>query len=172
MTSTTKSHDTSTAATTEMAKPTSAPAMTDKDMRPTSLWDLFTTSWPRADRWFESLIPSTGGAQLRVEEEWKDDVLTIRCEAPGVDPDKDVNVWVENNVLHVEVHRRTSTSEKSDGRMRSEFRYGQFRRSMMLPDGVDANALKATYRDGILEVSVPVPAPKKAASAKIPVTTK
>jgi HSP20 family protein len=53
--------------------------------------------------------------------------------------------------------RQQRETSKSDGGFRSEFRYGSFQRTLSLPKGCTAADVSATYRDGILEVTVPVP---------------
>jgi HSP20 family protein len=95
--------------------------------------------------------------RMRVEEEVLNEELVIRAETPGVDPDKDVEITIDNGVLRLAVERRKEETTKTDGGFRSEFRYGSFHRSVALPKGASAKDVKATYRDGILEVHVPMP---------------
>ncbi|MFD1211683.1 Hsp20/alpha crystallin family protein [Arthrobacter sp. GCM10027362] len=96
-------------------------------------------------------------SMIRVEEEVKDDVLTVRAELPGIDPEKDVDVSVSEGQLHIRAERREKTEQKDKGSYRSEFRYGSFFRSVPLPKGVKDEDIKATYKDGVLEVTAPVP---------------
>jgi HSP20 family protein len=98
--------------------------------------------------------------RIRVEEEMVGDDLVIRAELPGVDPDKDVDVTIDGDMLTVSAERRKEEKSEKDGQFRSEFRYGSFRRSLRMPRGVTADDIGATYRDGILEVRVPVPKSK------------
>jgi HSP20 family protein len=95
--------------------------------------------------------------RMRVEEERVNDELVIRAETPGVDPDKDVEITIDNDVLTLAVERRKEETTKSNCGYRSEFRYGSFHRSVALPKGTSAKDVKATYHDGILEVHVPMP---------------
>ena len=74
----------------------------------------------------------------------------IRAEIPGIDPEKDVKVTVEDNTLVIAAER---TEEKSD-KTRSEFQYGSFRRAMTLPTGAKVDDIKASYADGILTVTI------------------
>jgi len=110
--------------------------------------------------WFDSGLPSwgdmwrRGSHPIRIEDRLEDDRYVIRAELPGVDPDKDVEITVDQGVLSVAAERREQSSEKG----RSEFRYGSFRRSVTLPPGAQEEAVRARYSDGILEVSVPVAA--------------
>jgi HSP20 family protein len=88
----------------------------------------------------------------------------MRAELPGIDPDKDVEIAVQNGVLTVRAERR----EEKEGR-RSEFHYGTFTRSMTLPAGADVDDVKATYIDGILEIRIAVPELKKPEAKRISV---
>ena len=84
----------------------------------------------------------------------KSDNLVIRAEIPGAKPE-DLDVRIENGVLslHGERKRELDVDEKSSHRL--ERVYGSFTRSFSLPTIVDASKITATYKDGILEVSVP-----------------
>jgi len=94
---------------------------------------------------------------IRVEEEVKDNVLTIRAELPGIDPEKDVEISVVEGELHIRGERREESEQKEKGSYRSEFRYGSFYRSVPLPKGVKDGDITATYKDGVLEIKAPVP---------------
>lgn len=94
--------------------------------------------------------------RIRVEEELKDNAMVIRAELPGIDPDKDVEISVTEGMLRITAERRSETKEENEGRVRSEFHYGSYVRTLPLPKGASENDVKATYKDGILEVTVPV----------------
>ena len=68
---------------------------------------------------------------MRIEDRLEEDRYVVQAELPGVDPDKDVHIDVQNNQLMVSAERREETTEKG----RSEFRYGSFRRRVSLPPG-------------------------------------
>jgi HSP20 family protein len=110
-----------------------------------------------------------GGNFLRVEQFRDGDTLVIRAEAPGIDPEKDVDLQIVNGVLHIRAERQERSEQKDKSVYRSEFRYGAFVRDIPLPDGVKEDDIKATYNDGILEVRVPLPKGKQAAAKKISV---
>ena len=76
---------------------------------------------------------------------------------PGIDPEKDVDVSVSDGVLHIQAERQEKTEHKEKDGYRSEFRYGSFMRDITLPRGVKEEDVTASYRDGVLEVRVPVP---------------
>lgn len=107
---------------------------------------------------------------MRVEEIHEGDTLVVRAELPGVDPDKDVDISVSDGVLHIEGRREESTEDKKEGSYRSEFRYGKFSRDLALPKGVESKQVKATYRDGILEVRIPWPVTKAQAPERVAIS--
>ncbi|MDP2293291.1 MAG: Hsp20/alpha crystallin family protein [Actinomycetota bacterium] len=128
-----------------------------KTDRPISrLFDWFEPN--ELTRFVEGLRPFED--RIRVEEEVVGDDLVIRAEMPGVDPDKDVDITIDGDVLSVTAERRKEEKTEKDGQFRSEFRYGSFRRSIRMPRGVTADDVTASYRDGILEVKVPMPKTK------------
>jgi HSP20 family protein len=93
---------------------------------------------------------------LRVEELIDDGTLVVRAELPDIDPDKDVELSVANGVLHIQAHREEKTERKDKDVYRSEFRYGSFVRNVPLPEGVKDDDITASYKDGILEIRVPM----------------
>lgn len=111
----------------------------------------------------------TGERMVPVEEFMDEGTLVVRAELPGVDPDKDVEIAVEDGVLTLRAERRQEeVTEMKDG-YRSEFRYGSFSRTVMLPAGAGPDDVTATYDDGVLEVRIPMPAPA-AERRTVPVT--
>jgi len=121
-------------------------------------------TWP--PRWMELFDDDSF---IRVEEVREDGALVIRAELPGVDPEKDVEIVVENGVLTLHGERREESEDKRRHRRRSEFRYGSFSRTIPLPVGATEEDVKATYENGILEVRVPVDG-QKAEAKKVPIT--
>lgn len=87
-----------------------------------------------------------------IEHDGEDAV--VRLELPGLDVAKDVTVEVDRGRLVVRGERRDERSEKANGRIRSEVRYGAFRREFGLPKQVSAEAISASYDAGVLTVRV------------------
>jgi HSP20 family protein len=125
-------------------------------------WFEFPELFNRLDRGFTHPI--------RIEEERTDDALVIRAEMPGCDPDRDVDIEVVDGMLRVRAERREEERSDKDGTVTSEFRYGVFTRTVPVPRGTTADAIKASYKDGILEITVPRPATTEPATAKVAVT--
>lgn len=89
---------------------------------------------------------------IRVEEFMRNGHYVVRAELPGIDPDRDVTVRLDEGILAIDAERR----EEHRDHGRSEFRYGSFSRRIPLPPGTDESKVHARYKGGILEVSVPV----------------
>jgi HSP20 family protein len=91
-----------------------------------------------------------------IESYVEGDKFTVRVELPGVDP-KDVDIKVAGGILTVKgAHEQKTETKKRDFFLR-EIRYGSFERSIPLPEGMKAEDLKATYRDGVLELTATMP---------------
>lgn len=88
--------------------------------------------------------------------------MFIRAELPGLTKD-DVKVEIGDDLLTIQGERKQEKHEKQEGSIRSERCYGTFFRQLSLPEGVDADAAKATFRNGMLEIEMPVVAKKSAA---------
>ncbi|WP_341360430.1 Hsp20/alpha crystallin family protein [Georgenia sp. M64] len=118
------------------------------------LWE----SWPFGDfPWPFREAGRPAGVPIRVEEHRDGDHVVVRAELPGVDPEKDIDVTVEDGILTIRAERRESTEKKEDKSYRSEFRYGSFVRRLPVPRGVRTEDVSASYRDGVLEVRLPAP---------------
>ena len=109
---------------------------------------------------------------IRVEELVDGDTLVIRAEAPGLDPEKDIEVSIVGDALHIRAERKEQKEEKDKDSYRSEFRYGSYFRALPLPQDVKEEDIKVTYKDGVLEVRTPLPqsALTESTRTKLPIT--
>ena len=120
----------------------------------------FRAIFPDLAAWLES--PWAGppsflvGQVFRVEEAIRDDRYVIRADLPGLDPENDIEVTVDDRILTIRAERRQQDNETHH----SEFRYGSFARQVKLPARVDAADVTARYDRGVLEVTAPVGAAK------------
>lgn len=110
-----------------------------------------------------------GAHLVKVEEIVEDDVHVVRAELPGIDPEKDVGIDVFDGMLHIAAEREERSEEERGKGYRTEFRYGRFERTIRLPEGTSAEDITATYKDGILEVRVPVVEKADKPVARIPI---
>ncbi len=102
----------------------------------------------------------------KIDVKSKGDDIVVRAELPGVDP-AEVDIEVTDGVLTIKGERKAEEEREGEGWLIRESSYGSFERSMVLPEGVTAEDIKADYTDGILEIHVP-----KALEAAKPKTTK
>ena len=86
----------------------------------------------------------------------KDDKLVVRADLPGLTKDN-VSIEVDDDVLVISGERSDETRDERDDFYRTERSYGRFFRAIQLPDGVEAEKIDATFKDGVLEVTIPTP---------------
>jgi len=142
---------------------------TTEVVRPENRWFF---DFPDMRRWFDTLPMRLSPFEaMKVEEEMEDGVFVVRAEMPGINPEKDAEVWVADGMLHVRAERKQEKKEEKEGIFRSEFSYGSFHRAVALPKGALAKDVKATYKDGVLEVRLPVQTAEEQV-AKVPITRK
>lgn len=109
---------------------------------------------------------------IRVDQYRDNNAEVIRAELPGIDPDKDVQITVTDGLLRIDAERRLEKKTEDKGYLRHELHYGGLTRTLPLPEGVTESDIIATYKDGILEIRIPVPErpavsePKKIAVTK------
>ena len=99
-----------------------------------------------------------------IESYVEGDKFHVRVDLPGVDP-KDVEVTVANDMLTIRGKREHHSEEHDRNCMHRELSYGSFERTLALPSGVKADDIKASYRNGVMELTVPLPA----AERKVPI---
>lgn len=90
------------------------------------------------------------GQGMRMEDFVRNGHYIVRAELPGVDPEKEVDVSVNEGILSIRAERKEEEIDKTH----SEFRYGVFSRRIVLPPGADEEHVQASYDKGILEVVV------------------
>jgi HSP20 family protein len=116
---------------------------------------------------FEASTPGNGGT-LGAARRWipamdlveTEDDFVLRADLPGLS-ESDVNIELEDNVLTISGQRKAEHEERKEGYYRVERASGSFSRSLTLPEGVDPEAVKASFDKGVLEVRVPKPEQRK-----------
>jgi HSP20 family protein len=107
----------------------------------------------------QALTPATDVVETDKE-------IQITAELPGLE-DKDVKIDLSDNVLTIRGEKKAEREEKDQNYRMIERSYGSFMRSLELPAGVDAGAIKATIANGVLKVTVPKPAPAQAKTIEV-----
>ena len=85
-----------------------------------------------------------------------ENAILIKAELPGIKKD-DVSVDVKNNVLTIKGARSFDKEIKEENYYRKERSFGKFQRSFTLPEAIDPAAIKANFKNGVLEIKVPKP---------------
>jgi HSP20 family protein len=122
-----------------------------------------------SDRWSIELvahsIPSARRSGMAIEFR-EGNHLVIQAELPGIDPDRDLEVTIAHDVLHIRASRETGPDPAN---LRSDLRFGTFVRDIPLPDGTLEDQVVASYRDDLLEVRAPIGDHTRVAAVRIPV---
>ncbi len=119
----------------------------------------FLTTFDR--QWDFGLIPSRLGGgftegsitpQMDVAED--DREITLTAELPGLD-EKDVEILLSSNGLTIKGEKKSKQEKKGKDYYRVERSYGSFSRTIPLPEGIDADKVNASFKKGVLTVTVP-----------------
>jgi len=125
--------------------------------------------WDTPFRLFEDL---DDGVEERfvpaVESFVKDGTLVVKADVPGLEP-KDIEVTVLGNVLTLKGERKSESEVKKEDYLKREVSYGSFERRMTLPEGTQTDQVKATFKQGVLEITLPLG--KEAVAKKVPIET-
>jgi HSP20 family protein len=110
---------------------------------------LFDASEARSQRWLPAMD--------LVEAE---DHFVLRADLPGLSED-DVSIEIQDNTLTISGERKSEHEQRERGWYRVERQFGSFSRSLALPEGIDADAVTASFEKGVLEVKIPKPEERK-----------
>ncbi len=104
----------------------------------------------------------------RVNIEETEEGYRVTAELPGLE-EKDFEVSLEADVLTIKGEKKVESEEKREGYTHVEAASGSFHRSFRLPVEVDPDTVKATYKNGVLTVTLPKPAEESSRERVIPV---
>jgi len=154
---------------TQLTKPETKPRLYNKpfDMFQEVMRDWGFTEFPFPFRSHRTEM-ATWMPKMDVFE--KEGELVLKADLPGV-PKENVTVTVEDNYLVVAGDRKEEKEIKEENYYRMEREYGSFYRRLPLDFEVDPNLIKATFKEGILEVKVPILAKKGPEPKTIPIGT-
>jgi HSP20 family protein len=97
-----------------------------------------------------------------------DEHYVLTADLPGL-TQEDITLEFEGDVLTLSGERKSEHAERKEGYYRLERATGSFSRSLTLPEGVDAEAVSATFKNGVLEVRIPKPEQRKPKKVSIQV---
>lgn len=120
--------------------------------------------WP--DRWFKGEELDVRAPALDLYEE-KDDIV-VKAELPGIEKDN-IEVNLTDHTLTIKGEKKKEEEIKEENYYRAERSYGSFLRTIELPKDVHSDKVKASFKNGILEVRVPKTEEAKAKEIKVKV---
>jgi HSP20 family protein len=98
--------------------------------------------------------------------------LIVIVELPGIDPDKDVEISVDDDILSIKGEKTAESEISEEDRYVHERAYGRFLRRIPLPVGVDPDKVTADYDKGILTVRVSLPEERTTEAHNVPIEVK
>jgi len=111
----------------------------------------------RFDRMFDEWLDGRERAWTpAIDVVREDGHLVVRADLPGIKPEQ-VKIEVDDDILTISGEHEERKEQEDKDYVRRERRYGSFSRSMALPGGVDAKKIKASTRNGVVEVTIPLP---------------
>ena len=125
------------------------------------LWGRFFEDWPGAKH-----FPGEWAPSLDVSETKQN--LVVKGEVPGMDP-KDIEISYADGVLTIKGEKKQEQEEKDENYHVVERRYGSFSRSIRLPHEIQSDKIKASYKNGVLKISLPKSEEAKKKEIKIKV---
>jgi HSP20 family protein len=123
--------------------------------------------------------PSRGGRDLSIKgADWApradisetDKIFCIKAEVPGI-KSEDVKIDIDNHVLSIRGENKQEKEEEGKRFHRVERYYGSFARSFSLPENVDEEKIEATFKDGLLTLTIPKTEVKKPKAIEIKVAS-
>ena len=104
---------------------------------------------------FETFARDEGGGLLPAFDiSETDENIVLKADLPGIDI-KNLDIDVKDNVLTLKGEKKEECEDKKEKYYRVERRFGSFCRSFSLPDTVNAEGIEATYKDGVLRLTIP-----------------
>jgi HSP20 family protein len=103
---------------------------------------------------WEEMPAATGEWAPSLDISETKDALVVKAEVPGVDP-KDIEISLRGDYLTVRGEKRHEKEEKDEKYHRVERSYGSFMRAVQLPAATDANKVTATFKNGLLTITLP-----------------
>jgi HSP20 family protein len=118
------------------------------------LEDIFEDFWggPRRLRW--GIVPYERCREPFTDLQETEKEVIITMEVPGVEK-QDIKIDITEDRIEISAERKDESKEEGEGYLRRERRYGRFYKALTLPAAVDHSKVKATYKNGVLEILLP-----------------
>ncbi|ADL08647.1 Hsp20/alpha crystallin family protein [Thermosediminibacter oceani] len=114
------------------------------------------------DSFFDFFSPQA----IRIDMRETESEYIVEADMPGYDKNS-IDIRYENNLLTISAQHDEFTEEKRDNYIHRERRRGSFRRTIPVPENVDAEKIRASYNNGVLQVILPKITPSKPTGRRI-----
>jgi len=111
------------------------------------MWNRFFGEWPSPEPFRGEWAPSLDVSETKAD-------IVVKAEVPGMDA-KDIDISLANDVLTIKGKKEQEKEEKEENYHRIERSYGSFARSIRLPREVQSDRIKASYKNGVLKITLP-----------------
>jgi HSP20 family protein len=125
------------------------------------MWNRFFGEWPAMEPFRGDWAPSLDVSETK-------DNIVVKAEVPGMDT-KDIDISLANDMLTIKGEKKQEKEESNENYHRIERTYGSFSRSIRLPRDVQSDKIKASYKNGVLKVTLPKSEEAKSKEIKIKV---
>ena len=112
-------------------------------------------------------LPDDSGA-FHVDVAESDQDIKVTAELPGMD-EKDIDVRASDGMLTISGEKKTERETKDDDYIVRERSFGRFERTLSLPEGVKTEAAQATFKNGVLTITIPKPSQGQSGAKRITV---
>ena len=116
-------------------------------------FDRMFSAFPFDMNFFDNMLSNFGNMKVDVYE--TDTEVIATCDIPGLEKKEDIQINVAHNILNISGFMNKATEVNDENIFKQERYAGRFHRAISLPSPVSQNGVKATYRNGVLEVKMP-----------------
>ena len=116
-------------------------------------FDRMFSAFPFDMSFFDNMLGNFGNMKVDVHE--TDTEVVATCDIPGLEKKEDIQINVAHNMLSISGFMNKATEVNSENTFTQERYAGSFHRAISLPSPVSRDGVKATYRNGVLEVRMP-----------------
>ncbi|MDR3487501.1 MAG: Hsp20/alpha crystallin family protein [Bradyrhizobium sp.] len=109
------------------------------------------------------------GQAIRADVVEDDKEIRVTAELPGLD-DRDIDIRIGDGMLTISGEKKIDREANEQGYVLRERSFGRIERTLPLPDGIDADRAQATFKNGVLTVTIPKTSPAQNDARRIPVS--
>lgn len=118
------------------------------------LFNRFSQQFENQSGFNQDVFGMAGADRMSIDLADREDAFVVTADTPGFEKDE-INVRVSDDTLSIEADHEQGSEEQEENYLRSERRRESMRRSIRLPEPVEEDAVSATYKNGVLTITLP-----------------